>query len=77
MCDSKETVHCRDNQGHLRMRQIIVEFVKSENTGEEEKASFLQYNGFTVADWVEKMSKPGIHGLQHTFRALASFCLGH
>jgi hypothetical protein len=58
------------------MRQIIVEFVKSENTGEEEKAGFLDYHGFTVADWVEKMSKPGIYGLQHTFRA-PSFCVGH
>ena len=45
------------------MRQLIVEFVNSENSGEEDKASFLLYHGFTVADWVERMSKSGIQGL--------------
>jgi len=66
----RETENSHMDEGHLLMRNLIVDFVKNENLGDEEKDSFLAYHGVSVEEWTESMSSPGIHGITSTNAAI-------
>jgi hypothetical protein len=66
----RETENSHRDEGHLLMRNLIVDFVKNANLGDEEKDSFRAYHGVSVEEWTESMSNPGIYGITSTNAAI-------
>jgi len=51
------------SEGHANMRQVLVDYVRTENESEEDQDLFLGHTGLSVGKWVENMSHLGIYGL--------------